>query len=51
MVVIHVKSGNSEGFLYETTCNTTNDQLIRDLVSIIVLLCRRTYYFPNSNSG
>jgi hypothetical protein len=31
MVVINVKQGD-DGFLYETTCATTNDALIRDLV-------------------
>ena len=34
MVVIHVKKSDSESFLYETTCATTNDALIRELVEV-----------------
>ena len=34
MVVIHIKSGDQDGFLYETTCATTNDALVRDLVKV-----------------
>jgi cilia- and flagella-associated protein 298 len=34
MVVIHIKRGDSDGFLYETTCATGNDSLIRELVEI-----------------
>ena len=32
MVVIHVKRGEADGFLFETTCDTSNDALIRELV-------------------
>ena len=35
MVVIHIKNGGEQdSFLYETTCDTTNDALIRALVEI-----------------
>ena len=34
MVVIQIKSGEQDGFLYETTCATTNDALVRDLVKV-----------------
>ena len=34
MVVIHIKRTESDQFLYETTCATSNDNLIRDLVKI-----------------
>jgi len=34
MVVIHIKHGDNDGFLYETTCDTSNDVLIRDLVQV-----------------
>jgi hypothetical protein len=34
MVVIQVKNGDHDGFLYETTCDTTNDALVRDLVHV-----------------
>ena len=34
MVVIHVKYGQTDEFLYETTCATTNDALIRELVEV-----------------
>ncbi len=33
MVVIHVKRSDTEQFLFETTCATGNDELIRALVS------------------
>lgn len=34
MVVIHVKKTDTESFLYETTCATSNDTLIRELVEV-----------------
>jgi len=34
MVVIQIKNGDSDGFLYETTCSVTNDALVRDLVKV-----------------
>lgn len=34
MVVINVKRGEGDSFLYETTCDTSNDTLIRNLVEI-----------------
>lgn len=34
MVVIHVKRTETDQFLYETTCDTSNDNLIRHLVKI-----------------
>ena len=34
MVVIHVKFGQEDEFLYETTCATSNDELIRGLVKL-----------------
>lgn len=35
MVVIHVKNGgDADSFLYETTCETSNDEMIRDLVDV-----------------
>jgi hypothetical protein len=34
MVVFHVKSGDSDGFLYEASCDTNNDALIRNIVEI-----------------
>lgn len=34
MVVIHIKKENGDGFLYEASCETSNDNLIRDLVDI-----------------
>lgn len=37
MVVINIKRGDEDGFLYETTCATTNDALIRDLVTFYTL--------------
>ena len=33
MVVFHVKSGD-DAFMYETSCETSNDALIRALVEI-----------------
>ena len=33
MVVLHIKKSENDGFLYETTCDTSNDTLIRELVS------------------
>ncbi|KAJ1450504.1 Putative flagellar basal body protein [Pelagophyceae sp. CCMP2097] len=34
MVVIHVKYGADDEFLFETACATSNDELIRDLVEV-----------------
>ena len=34
MVVIHVKADDNNQFLYETTCDTGNDTLIRELVGV-----------------
>lgn len=34
MVVIHVKYGQEDEFLFETTCDESNDSLIRNLVAI-----------------
>lgn len=34
MVVIQIKSSEHDTFLYETTCDTSNDQLIRELVEV-----------------
>ncbi len=34
MVVIHIKNSETDSFLYETTVDTTNDALIRDLVAV-----------------
>lgn len=34
MVVIHIKNSEHDSFLYETTCDTSNDALIRDLVEV-----------------
>ncbi|CAK4079836.1 unnamed protein product [Aphanomyces euteiches] len=34
MVVINVKLSETEAFLYETTCQTSNDALVRDLVHV-----------------
>jgi hypothetical protein len=33
MVVIQIKASTEDTFLYETTCSTTNDELIKELVS------------------
>jgi hypothetical protein len=34
MVLFHVKKGDKESFLYETTCDTSNDVVIREIVEI-----------------
>lgn len=34
MVVIQIKTGDSDSFLYETTCDKSNDTLIRDIVDV-----------------
>lgn len=34
MVVIHVKYGQDDEFLFETTCATSNDELIKSLVEV-----------------
>ncbi|KAF0694750.1 Aste57867_14426 [Aphanomyces stellatus] len=34
MVVINVKLSETEGFLFETSCGTSNDELVRDLVHV-----------------
>jgi hypothetical protein len=34
MVVIQIKTGESDSFLYETTCSTSNDVLVRDIVDV-----------------
>ena len=34
MVVIQIKNNDLDSFLYETTCDTTNDALVRDLCKI-----------------
>lgn len=34
MVVIQIKNSENQTFLYETTCETSNDALLRDLVNI-----------------
>ena len=34
MVVFHVKAGDSDGFLYEASCDTKNDDLITNMVEI-----------------
>ena len=34
MVVIQIKNSESDSFLYETNCDTTNDSLLRDLVAV-----------------
>ena len=45
MVVIHIKRGDSDGFLYETSCSVSNDTLIRELVAVwnmrlrLMMLC------------
>lgn len=38
MVVLQVKRGDTDGFLFETTCDTSNDALIRELVRIYIIL-------------
>lgn len=37
MVVIHIKKGDGDGFLYETTCDTSNDTIIREIVNVFNL--------------
>jgi len=32
--VIHVKQSDADSFLYETTCSTSNDEMIRDVVEV-----------------
>lgn len=45
MVVIHIKRGDTDGFLFETSCSTSNDTLIRELVAVwnlrlrLMMLC------------
>ncbi|EQC26840.1 hypothetical protein SDRG_15351 [Saprolegnia diclina VS20] len=34
MVVVQIKLGEQDGFLYEATCATPNDHLVRDLVHV-----------------
>jgi len=34
MVVLQIKNGEHDGFLYETTCATLNDDMVRDLVRV-----------------
>ena len=34
MVVIQIKNSDHDGFLYETTCDTTNDALVKDISRI-----------------
>jgi hypothetical protein len=34
MVVIQVKVSDNEAFLYETTCATTNDDLVREITQV-----------------
>ncbi|OQS02013.1 hypothetical protein THRCLA_05579 [Thraustotheca clavata] len=34
MVVIQIKLGENDGFLYETSCKTSNDTLVRELVKV-----------------
>lgn len=34
MVVIQIKNSEDDSFLYETTCSTTNDALVRDLIKV-----------------
>ena len=34
MVVIQIKTSESDSFLYETTCDTSNDALVRDIVNV-----------------
>lgn len=34
MVVIQIKNGDADGFLYETTCDQNNDAMVRDVVRI-----------------
>lgn len=34
MVVIQIKTSDSDSFLFETTCDTSNDSLLRDIVDV-----------------
>lgn len=34
MVVIQIKSSETDSFLYETSCDTSNDALLQDIVNI-----------------
>ena len=34
MVVIQIKNTDQDTFLYETTCDTLNDDLVRDIVKV-----------------
>lgn len=34
MVVIQIKTSDQDSFLYETTCDTTNDNLVREIVRV-----------------
>lgn len=34
MVVIQIKTGDSDSFLFETTCSTSNDAMIREVVEV-----------------
>ena len=34
MVVIQIKNSDKDTFLYETSCDISNDQLLRDLVNV-----------------
>jgi hypothetical protein len=34
MVVIQIKTSDHDSFLYETTCDTPNDTLVRDIVRV-----------------
>lgn len=36
MVVIHIKGGENNEFLIETTCATSNDSLIKNIVEVII---------------
>ena len=38
MVVIHIKKSDGDGFLYETTCEASNDAVIREIVNIYTQL-------------
>ena len=44
MVVLHIKKSEADGFLYETTCDTSNDTLIRELVSKSLIRCFSSLY-------
>lgn len=34
MVVIQIKTSDQDSFLYETTCDTTNDSLVREITQV-----------------